>query len=123
MATHINGCRQGNTIWLGGRSETKPTDPGKLDNLAAVGITADEIPWVSARRALWEEAGVSEQIAAQIEPVGRMHMRRPSLGRGFHDEQLYIYDLELANNFVPTNQDGEVSGFIEISFGEAASMT
>lgn len=121
MATHINGYTHGNTIWLGRRSETKPTDPGKLDNLAAGGITADETPWVSARRELWEEAGVPEQISDQIEPVGRIHMRRPSLDRGFHDEQLYVYDLELADNFVPTNHDGEVSGFIEISLPEAAA--
>lgn len=115
MATHINGYTKNNTIWLGRRSETKPTDPGKLDNLAAGGITHDETPWVSARRELWEEAGVPAQIADQIEPVGRIHMRRPSSNRGFHDELLYIYDLELADQFVPTNHDGEVSGFIEIS--------
>ena len=48
-------------------------------------------------------------------------MRRPIPGRGVHDEQLYIYDLELANNFIPTNHDGEVSGFIEISLAEAAA--
>jgi 8-oxo-dGTP pyrophosphatase MutT (NUDIX family) len=121
MATHINGYTTQNTIWLGRRSETKPTDPGKLDNLAAGGITADETPWVSARRELWEEAGVPAQIADQIEPVGRIHMRRPIPGRGFHDEQLFVYDLELADNFVPTNHDGEVSGFIEISLAEAAA--
>lgn len=121
MATHINGYTTHDTIWLGRRSETKATDPGKLDNLAAGGITADETPWVSARRELWEEAGVPAQIADQIEPVGRIHMRRPIPGRGFHDEQLFVYDLELADNFVPTNHDGEVSGFIEISLAEAAA--
>jgi 8-oxo-dGTP pyrophosphatase MutT (NUDIX family) len=121
MATHINGYTTHDTIWLGRRSETKATDPGKLDNLAAGGITADETPWVSARRELWEEAGVPAQIADQIEPVGRIHMRRPIPGRGFHDEQLFVYDLELADNFVPTNHDGEVSGFIEMSLAEAAA--
>ena len=123
MATHINGYTQSNTIWLGRRSENKSTDPGKLDNIAAGGITADETPWVSARRELWEEAGVPTQIANEIEPVGRIHMRRPipGPGRGFHDEQLYIYDLELANHFNPTNHDGEVSGFIEASYPEAAA--
>lgn len=121
IATHINGYTQNNTIWLGRRSETKPTDPGKLDNLAAGGITHDETPWVCARRELWEEAGVPEQIAELIEPVGRIHMRRPTLDRGFHDEQLYVYDLELASHFVPTNHDGEVSGFIQISLAEAAA--
>ena len=121
MATHVNGYTKAGNLWLGRRSETKSTDPGRLDNLAAGGIGADETPWVNARRELWEEAGVPPQISDQIEPVGRIHMRRPIPGRGFHDEQLYVYDLELAENFVPTNHDGEVSGFIEISLSEAAA--
>jgi len=121
MATHINGYTKAGKLWLGRRSETKATDPGRLDNLAAGGIGADETPWVNARRELWEEAGVPPHISDQIEPVGRIHMRRPIPGKGFHDEQLYIYDLELADNFVPTNHDGEVSGFIEISLSEAAA--
>jgi 8-oxo-dGTP pyrophosphatase MutT (NUDIX family) len=121
MATHINGYTKSNTIWLGRRSENKSTDPSRLDNIAAGGISADETPWVSARRELWEEAGVPAQIADEIEPAGRIHMRRPVPGRGFHDEQLFIYDLELAHNFIPTNHDGEVSGFIEVSYAEAAA--
>jgi len=121
MAAHVNGYTKSNSIWLGRRSESKSTDPGKLDNIAAGGIAADETPWVSARRELWEEAGVPEQIAANIEPIGRIHMRRPIAGRGFHDELLYVYDLELTDQFVPTNHDGEVSGFIEASLAEAAA--
>ena len=121
MATHINGYTAANTLWLGRRSETKPTDPGKLDNLAAGGISADETPWVSARRELWEEAGVPDKIAQDITPIGRIHMRRPIMWRGFHDELLFVYDLELADHFVPSNHDGEVSGFIEISYAEAAA--
>jgi 8-oxo-dGTP pyrophosphatase MutT (NUDIX family) len=121
MATHINGYTKAGNLWLGRRSETKATDPGRLDNLAAGGIGADETPWVNARRELWEEAGVPPQISDQIEPAGRIHMRRPIPGRGFHDEKLYVYDLELAENFVPSNHDGEVSSFIEISFSEASA--
>ena len=121
MATHINGYTKAGNLWLGRRSETKATDPGRLDNLAAGGIAADETPWVNARRELWEEAGVPTQISDQIEPAGRIHMRRPIPGRGFHDEKLYVYDLELAENFVPSNHDGEVSSFIEISFSEASA--
>ncbi|MBU3550480.1 NUDIX domain-containing protein [Polynucleobacter sp. MWH-Berg-3C6] len=121
MATHINGYTKSGSLWLGRRSETKATDPGKLDNIAAGGISADETPWVCAKRELWEEAGVPAQIADQVEPVGRIHMRRPIPARGFHDEQLYIYDLELPDNFIPTNHDGEVSGFIEVSLAEAAA--
>lgn len=121
MASHINGFTKSGHLWLGRRSETKATDPGRLDNLAAGGIGADETPWVNARRELWEEAGVPLQIAEQIMPAGRIHMRRPIPNRGFHDEQLFIYDLELAENFIPTNHDGEVSGFIQIPLSEAAA--
>lgn len=121
MASHINGYTKAGNLWLGRRSETKAIDPGRLDNLAAGGIGADETPWVNAKRELWEEAGVPSQISDQIDPVGRIHMRRPIPGRGFHDEQLFIYDLELAENFIPTNHDGEVSGFIEMSHSEAAA--
>ncbi len=121
MASHINGFTKSGHLWLGRRSETKATDPGRLDNLAAGGIGADETPWVNARRELWEEAGVPLRIAEQIMPAGRIHMRRPIPNRGFHDEQLFIYDLELAENFIPTNHDGEVSGFIQIPLSEAAA--
>lgn len=121
MAIHVNGYTKAGNIWLGRRSENKATDPGQLDNMAAGGIAADETPWVCARRELWEEAGVPAQIADQIEPTGRIHMRRPIANRGFHDEQLYVYDLELLDHFVPTNHDGEVSGFIQISISEAAA--
>jgi 8-oxo-dGTP pyrophosphatase MutT (NUDIX family) len=121
MASHINGYTKAGNLWLGRRSETKAIDPGRLDNLAAGGIGADETPWVNAKRELWEEAGVPSQISDHIDPVGRIHMRRPIAGRGFHDEELFIYDLELAENFIPTNHDGEVSGFIEMSHSEAAA--
>jgi 8-oxo-dGTP pyrophosphatase MutT (NUDIX family) len=121
MASHINGYTKAGNLWLGRRSETKAIDPGRLDNLAAGGIGADETPWVNAKRELWEEAGVPSQISDHIDPVGRIHMRRPIPGRGFHDEELFIYDLELAENFIPTNHDGEVSGFIEMSHSEAAA--
>jgi len=121
MASHINGYTKAGNLWLGRRSETKAIDPGRLDNLAAGGIGADETPWLNAKRELWEEAGVPSQISDQIDPVGRIHMRRPIPGRGFHDEQLFVYDLELAENFIPTNHDGEVSSFIEMSHSEAAA--
>jgi 8-oxo-dGTP pyrophosphatase MutT (NUDIX family) len=121
MATHINGYTKSGLLWLGRRSQTKSNDPGRLDNMAAGGISADETPWVCGKRELWEEAGVPAQIADQVKPIGRIHMRRPIGTRGFHDEQLYVYDLELPAHFVPTNHDGEVSGFIEISLAEAAA--
>jgi len=121
MASHINGFTEDRQIWLGRRSENKHIDPGKLDNLSAGGITADETPWVCARRELWEEAGIPPAIAVGIQPAGRMEMRRPTPPLGFHAESLFIYDLLIPNNLLPTNHDGEVAGFIAVSHGEAAA--
>jgi 8-oxo-dGTP pyrophosphatase MutT (NUDIX family) len=120
-AAHVNGYTKKGQLWLGRRSESKATDPGLLDNLAAGGISADEAPWVCAKRELWEEAGVPEHLAAHIVPAGRIHMQRATTNLGFHDEVLMMYDLELPDQFVPSNHDGEVSGFIQISFSEAAA--
>jgi 8-oxo-dGTP pyrophosphatase MutT (NUDIX family) len=121
MASHINGFTEDRQIWLGRRSEIKQIDPGKLDNLSAGGISADETPWVCARRELWEEAGIPQAIAAGIQPAGRMEMRRPTPPLGFHAESLFIYDLLIPSNLLPTNHDGEVAGFIAVSYGEAAA--
>jgi 8-oxo-dGTP pyrophosphatase MutT (NUDIX family) len=121
MASHMNGFTEDRQIWLGRRSEIKQIDPGKLDNLSAGGISADETPWVCARRELWEEAGIPQAIAAGIQPAGRMEMRRPTPPLGFHVESLFIYDLLIPSNLLPTNQDGEVAGFIAVSYGEAAA--
>ena len=121
LAAHINGYTKNGLIWLGRRSESKSIDPGRLDNLSACGISADETPWVCAKRELWEEAGVPIHLAQAIQPAGRIPMRRVSPPLGFHDELLFVYDLELPDHFVPTNHDGEVSGFIEVSYAEAAA--
>lgn len=121
MASHMNGFTEDCQIWLGRRSEIKQIDPGKLDNLSAGGISADETPWVCARRELWEEAGIPQAIAAGIQPAGRMEMRRPTPPLGFHAESLFIYDLLIPGNLLPTNHDGEVAGFIAVSYGEAAA--
>lgn len=121
MAIHVNGYTPDGRIWLGRRSENKSIDPGRLDNLSAGGISADETPWVCARRELWEEAGIPPAIADEIRPSGKIHMRRPNPPLGFHDEALFIYDLELPNHLVPSNHDGEVAGFIAVSYGEAAA--
>ena len=121
MASHMNGFTESGQIWLGRRSQNKLIDPGKLDNLSAGGIAADETPWVCARRELWEEAGIPPEIAAGIQPAGRMEMRRPTPPLGFHVESLFIYDLLIPSNLLPTNHDGEVAGFIAVSHGEAAA--
>jgi 8-oxo-dGTP pyrophosphatase MutT (NUDIX family) len=121
QAAHINGVTANGQLWVGRRSESKQIDPGKLDNLAAGGISAAETVVHCAIRELWEEAGIPEPIASGITPAGKLLISRPHPPHGIHHESLFIFDLELPNHLIPVNHDGEVSGFIQLDLAEAAA--
>ena len=121
QAAHINGVTEKGLLWVGRRSESKQIDPGKLDNLSAGGIHADETVVACAIRELWEEAGIPAEIAQYICPAGKLLIERPHPPHGIHHENLWIFDLELPNHVIPVNHDGEVSGFIQMDVAEAAA--
>ena len=121
-ACHINGYTANKELWLGQRSSTKATDPNMLDNIAAGGISADETPQQCAIRELWEESGIPDHLAALIEPIGVIHVKRVVEPKGLHDESLFTFDLELPEDFTPNNNDGEVESFIRLPFASAAEL-
>ncbi len=121
QAAHINGVAANGQLWVGRRSESKQIDPGKLDNIAAGGISASETVVHCAIRELWEEAGIPEPIASAITPAGKLLICRPHPPHGIHHESLFVFDLELPNHLIPVNHDGEVSGFIQLDLAEAAA--
>ncbi|SEL62882.1 protein of unknown function [Roseateles sp. YR242] len=112
-AVHINGFLPGARMVCGRRALTKPTDPGKLDNLAAGGLPAGEDLRDCARRELWEEAGVPMSLSTGLQPRGQLRSVRMTPD-GLHDEVLHIYSLTLPLGFSPSNQDGEVSEFLSL---------
>jgi 8-oxo-dGTP pyrophosphatase MutT (NUDIX family) len=121
QAAHINGFTSKNMLWFGRRSESKQIDPGKLDNLAAGGVNANETVTHCALRELWEEAAIPETVAQGICPAGKLMILRPHPPHGIHHENLFIFDLELPSHLVPVNHDGEVSRFIQLSLAEAVA--
>jgi 8-oxo-dGTP pyrophosphatase MutT (NUDIX family) len=123
-ATHVNGYTKQNKLWLSKRSLSKSIDPGLLDNLSAGGIGADETIRNCALRELWEEAGVSLELARHIQPIGMITTQRQIDGQsnGLHHESLYSFDLLLPDSWQPQNQDGEVSEFILVNYEDAVSL-
>ncbi|GGP18067.1 NUDIX hydrolase [Silvimonas iriomotensis] len=120
LAVHINGWRQDQHLWIGQRAASKAVDPGRLDNLAAGGMSAGEDATSCAIRELWEEAGVPAALASQVVAAGQLRSTRNETD-GTHDEILYCFDLQLPQDFIPHNTDGEVAGFIATSVPETVS--
>ena len=113
FGVHMNGLvrtEEGLLLWVGHRSLSKPTGPGKLDHLVAggqphgIGIKENLIKECA------EEASIPRELAQTAEPVGLCSYicERPE---GLRDDICFVYDLFLPPDFEPVNTDGEVQGF------------
>lgn len=109
-AVHINSFTPHGRMWCGKRSARKATDPGLWDNMTAGGLGAGESLEGCAVRELWEEAGLRATGMLALRPAGKVRISciTPT---GWHDEMLHVYNLQVTENFVPENQDGEVQEF------------
>ena len=109
-AAHVHGLTQDGRMWCGTRALSKPTDPGRLDNLAAGGIPAGEDPKHCAIRELIEEAGIVRSLESLISPRFEVVTERLE-PEGWHSERLFVFSVAVGSDELPRNQDGEVSRF------------
>jgi len=113
LGAHCNGFvadAQGRPthLWVARRSLTKPTDPGRLDNLIGGGVPLGQSPWEALQREAFEEAGLAPDEIAQATP-GRVIAVHCDIPEGMQREHLHVYDLRLPEGRTPQNQDGEVA--------------
>jgi 8-oxo-dGTP pyrophosphatase MutT (NUDIX family) len=123
-ATHINGVVRGEpeaSMWLARRSADKAIDPLHLDNLVGGGIAAGTGIAETLTKEAWEEAGIPRALAAEAQPVGALHIYR-DLPDGLQSETIFIHDLWLPGDFVPSNQDGEAIEHRRVALDEAARL-
>lgn len=112
-ASHLNGYVNtgGNwKLWVARRSDSKPVDPGMLDNLVGGGVAAGSSPAATLVKESGEEAGIAPDLAGGAQAAGCLRTTR-AVADGVHDEIIHVYDLELPPGFVPSNRDGEVAEF------------
>lgn len=110
---HMNGYveKDGHKyLWIGKRSEVKPTYPGMLDHLVAGGLPHDMACKDNIIKECEEEAGIPSSISKDAVPVGAVSYMDID-GYCFKRDVLFCYDLKLADGFIPNNQDGEVESF------------
>ncbi|KAL2103300.1 hypothetical protein ACEWY4_000168 [Coilia grayii] len=111
---HLNGYSWDDSgglfMWLGRRSATKQTYPGKLDNLAAGGLAANCGVKDTMVKECEEEACIPACIAEKARPVGTVSYTYED-DEGVFPECQFVFDLELPLDFKPKIGDGEVQNF------------
>lgn len=110
---HVNGYVQradGPHLWVGRRSAHKAVAPGKLDHLVAGGQPYGLSLMDNVVKEAAEEASVPEELATRARPVGALRYLC-ARSEGQRNDVLFIYDLELPENFQPRPNDDEVEEF------------
>ena len=109
---HINGYRRddGLRLWVGRRAPDKRIAPNKLDNIVAGGIGNGHGVVATLFKEAEEEGGIPTAIVERAVPVGAISYRMET-ELGIRDDILFVYDLELPADFMPTNGDGEIVAF------------
>ncbi len=105
-------------LWIARRSDTKPTDPGRLDNLIGGGVPAGQSPREALIREGGEEAGLEPQQMAGLLTGGLIDLEC-DIPEGRQHERLHVFDLELPAGLVPRNRDGEVAEHRLMTIAEA----
>jgi hypothetical protein len=107
FGVHLNGYvedAEGLKLWVGKRSPTKPTAPGKLDHLVAGGQPLGLTPWANLLKECHEEAGLTPELASGARPAGLISYRC-LFTDGQRDDVLFVYDLALPPDWRPDPQD------------------
>ncbi|KAK7314511.1 hypothetical protein VNO77_33037 [Canavalia gladiata] len=108
-------------LWIGKRSDTKPTYPGMLDHLAAGGLPHGIDCQENVVKECEEEAGIPRSISIEAIPVSAVSYKDIN-GYRYKRDVLFCYDLKLPKNFIPKNEDGEVESFKLIPVRQVAEV-
>jgi 8-oxo-dGTP pyrophosphatase MutT (NUDIX family) len=110
---HLNGYRRDRnelSLWVGRRAPDKRVAPNKLDNLVAGGIGNGHGLVETLVKEADEEAMIPPSLVERASPAGAVSYRMETV-LGIRDDVLFVYDLEVPDDFVPKNRDGEFTGF------------
>lgn len=119
FGSFVNGLCADDHLWIGRRSASKQTYPGRLDVIAAGGLSHGESPSTNVVKECVEEASIPPSIAARAVPAGLIsYATADESGLGVKRDCCFVFDLELPATFVPTPHDGEVETFRKMHVGE-----
>ena len=121
---HLNGYIKKNGVvfmWVGKRSVSKPTGPGKFDQIVAGGQPIGISLLDNLIKECAEEAAIQSNLAKQAKAVGAISYKTER-NEGLRDDTLFCFDLQLPNYFKPINSDGEVEKFFLWPIEEVSNL-
>jgi 8-oxo-dGTP pyrophosphatase MutT (NUDIX family) len=121
---HVNGFTRNNDgirMWIAERAKDRRIDPGKLDNLIGGGLPIGLSIEENLAKEAKEEAGMDAELALTAKPAGYLRYKKDMMN-GVRNDALFIFDLELPEDFVPRNTDGEVASFNLTPLEEVAEI-
>ena len=121
QAVHLVGRHPDGRFWVQQRAHDKATDPGLFDNLVGGGVPDGQSPYEAVLREGWEEAGLTRAQMQRATPGRRIRLWR-AIPEGLQHEWLSSFDLMLAPDEVPRNQDGEVANFRLLPVADALAL-
>lgn len=107
---YVRGCDGATRMWVARRARSKPTGPGKLDQIVAGGQPHGIGLLDNLIKECAEEAGIPPARAARARPVGALSYVLET-EQGMRPDVIFNFDLELDADFEPVNHDGEVEAF------------
>ncbi|XP_043217721.1 nudix hydrolase 24, chloroplastic-like isoform X3 [Amphibalanus amphitrite] len=105
---------RGFCVWIQRRSLEKPTWPGKLDNMVSGGLTSGLGLLEAVQKEAWEEAGIPEHLLPGIRSAGAVSFVYGK-GSATFANHAFCFDIQLAPDFQPRNQDGEAEEFMLVT--------
>jgi hypothetical protein len=121
---HVNGFTRksdGIHLWIGERAADRLANPGKLDNMIGggqpIGLTVVENLCKEAK----EEAGIESTLALTAKQKSIINYRFESK-EGLRSDTIFAFDLELPEDYIPQNTDGEVAAFHLMPISEVAHL-
>lgn len=110
MTGYVRRADGGLDLWVAERAHDKPTYPGELDNTVAGGQPAGLGLHENMVKECAEEAAIPVTLARAARPVGTISYCH-ALEGGLKPDEMFCFDLELPDGFIPTAADGEVHAF------------
>lgn len=121
---HLNGTVSAGgdlAMWIARRSLTKITFPGQLDNIVAGGQPATISVAENVIKECQEEADIPAGLARQARPVGLISYTM-AVADGLRRHAMYVYDLDMPEDFTPRPFDGEVENFQLMAIADVAGI-